>query len=501
MMQMKPTTSAVYDETPYPSYAYPRTAPGRLAALGTLFGISPPAPATARVLELGCGMGGNLLPIAARFPRGRFLGIDYSAVQIAQAQVDAAALGLANVRFDGRSILDIPDDELGTFDYVIAHGLYSWVPAPVRERLMEMIGRILAPNGVAYVSFNARPGWDAIRSLRDAMLYRIRDLGSNAERIEAARRFADYMAGHMTADAGAVREVLAREVERMKRIPDAFLLHDHLEATNDAFYLSEVLDHAAAHGLRYLGDATLYAMPLATPSDDDRERIARIGACGDLAKIEQYRDFLNNRRFRMTLLCRSSATPNWRITPDSLAKLRIVSDCRPPRPVPPHAKGRLKALPLDHRGKPVGTVAGVTLVACVLAAIEAGPAGLPFGELVATAARALARPRGEVARDFAEAFGNLASAKIVDVALLPPSYALKPAARPHGFAPARLAVGRGEIAPNMRHETVRLDAAQRAVLAQLDGRHGLAELAAALPEVENPAAVLQALADMALLRK
>lgn len=498
-METTPTSAAAYDRTPYPSYAYPRSSPTRIAAVATLFGMSPPQVPTARVLEIGSGMGGNLLPLAARFPRARFVGVDYSAVQVARATADAAALKLGNVRFDDRSILDIGDAELGEFDYVIAHGLYSWVPEPVRERIVALIGKLLSPNGVAYLSYNARPGWDAIRPLRDGMLYRIRDIDDDAEKVATARRFARFMAEHTEASDSPVRGVLLREVARIERAHDAFLLHDYLEATNDAFYLSDVVAHAARHGLQYLGDATLYSMPVETPSPENRTRIARVGACDDLPKLEQYRDFLTNRRFRMTLLCRSGVQTARRVKPDNLARLRLVTACRPPKPVPERLIGRLRQLPLDYRGEPHGTVSGPVLVTAMLALIAAGPGGLPCRELIARTAAGARVPRDQAEREISAAAGDLLAKRFIDVELLAPDYALAPPPRPIGFLPARLAATRGEIVPNMRHQSVGLDAAQRSMLARLDGSLGRARLADAFPGMPNPEAVLASLVEMALI--
>src|ERR1700736_2688121 len=72
---------ADYDKTPYTSNSYPQSAPGQLAAIGYLFGLDTPEVATARVLEIGCGAGGNLIAVAAAHPRARVVGIDLSQVQ------------------------------------------------------------------------------------------------------------------------------------------------------------------------------------------------------------------------------------------------------------------------------------------------------------------------------------------------------------------------------------------------------------------------------------
>ena len=127
----------LYDEVEYPSRSFSQTHPERAAAIGTLLGMSPPAPATCRVLEVGCGSGWNLIPMAAALPQARIFGFDLAASAIDAANRDAELLGLKNLRFEHLDLMDFPAD-LGPFDYIIAHGFYSWVPAPVRLKLLDL---------------------------------------------------------------------------------------------------------------------------------------------------------------------------------------------------------------------------------------------------------------------------------------------------------------------------------------------------------------------------
>src|SRR5262245_53527423 len=143
-----PATS--YDEVPYESHPLPQTHPAHLAAVARLFGLLTPPPERCRVLEIGCASGGNLIPMALTLPGSSFVGIDLSERQVAEGHRLAGALGLGNVELLHRDVLDV-GDELGRFDYVLCHGVYSWVPAPVRDRALELCATNLAPNGVAYV--------------------------------------------------------------------------------------------------------------------------------------------------------------------------------------------------------------------------------------------------------------------------------------------------------------------------------------------------------------
>ena len=146
-----------YNDVPYTSAPDPARHPERLATLGTLLGLDVAPLPTCRVLELACGDGANLVPIASTLPGATFVGFDFAAAPIARAQRMVSELRLANVHAVQLHLREVPGD-FGTFDYIIAHGLYSWIPADVRAHVMPLIARLLAPNGVALVSYNAMPG-------------------------------------------------------------------------------------------------------------------------------------------------------------------------------------------------------------------------------------------------------------------------------------------------------------------------------------------------------
>src|SRR5947209_4319947 len=177
-----------YDRVSYPGMPFPQTHPDRLSTLATLFGLDPPRVERCRVLELPCGDGGNLIPMAFHLPDSEFLGIDlaHSAIDIGRAASES--LGLRNIRLEQMDILEA-GPQLGTFDYIIAHGLYSWAPEPVRDKVMAIAAGHLAPQGVAYVSYNALPGCRTRQMVRDMLLFHLRGLVEPAEKVESARAF------------------------------------------------------------------------------------------------------------------------------------------------------------------------------------------------------------------------------------------------------------------------------------------------------------------------
>src|SRR5262249_26620757 len=146
-----------YDEVVYPSYVYSQTHPDRLATIATLLGMNPTSVESCRVLELGCGAGGNLIPMAFDLSESGFVGIDLAGSAISQGRELIKALGLKNISLQQADLMDL-SSELGKFDYIIAHGLFSWVPEVVRDRILAICRAHLAPEGVAYISYNAYPG-------------------------------------------------------------------------------------------------------------------------------------------------------------------------------------------------------------------------------------------------------------------------------------------------------------------------------------------------------
>src|SRR5829696_386080 len=181
------SASTAYDEVRYSNYPYAQTHPDRLATVAALHGLPTPEPASARVLEIGCGAGGNLLAMAATTPGITALGVDLAAGPIADGRATIEAIGIDNVELRQGDVSDLRDGGLGEFDYVIAHGVYAWVPEPVRDDLLAAVHAHLAADGVAYVSYNANPGGYMRRALRDAGLWFAGDAAPGLERAERAR--------------------------------------------------------------------------------------------------------------------------------------------------------------------------------------------------------------------------------------------------------------------------------------------------------------------------
>ena len=164
-----------YDDLMYESSAFPQTAINNLEARARMMGLKPAAAAKAKVLELGCSMGGNIITQALYYPDAEFVGIDLSGRQVAQGNAIIEKMGLENVRLEEKDILTI-DESFGKFDYIIVHGIWSWVPDAVKDKIFSICRNNLTEHGIAYISYNVYPGWKRQEQLREIMYFAGRDL-------------------------------------------------------------------------------------------------------------------------------------------------------------------------------------------------------------------------------------------------------------------------------------------------------------------------------------
>lgn len=291
--------SSYYDTVPYDSHPFPQTAPEHLETLSFLFGLDAPAPAKSRVLELGCAAGGNVIPFAARHPEASVLGVDLSSVQVAQGVQAVEQAQLENIELRTANIADI-DASFGQFDYIICHGVYSWVPGPVQDAILRVCSENLTANGVAYVSYNVYPGWKAREIVRDAMILRGGPRDSPEEKLSYARGMLEFLEESARQDS-VLKKTLEETMPIVHGGNNSYLLHEFLEPCNAPCYFKEFVARAESHGLTYLCEAEPSTMFAQNYGEKVREPLLR--ECGgSQVMTEQYLDFLVNRTFRQTLL-------------------------------------------------------------------------------------------------------------------------------------------------------------------------------------------------------
>ncbi len=489
---------ASYDQTPYPSLSYSQSHPDRLATVATLLGMSPAAVERCRVLELGCAGGGNLIPMAYTLPESQFVGIDISARQIAEGQAMVTALRLNNISLKQMDIMDV-DADLGQFDYIIAHGVYSWVPPAVRDKLLTICRQNLAANGVAYVSYNTYPGWHMIQIVRGLMLYHTRDVADPEARAAQARAVLDLFAGIGLPEDNAYgsfvkmySQFLDGKLQDARTRQDALLLHDEMEEINDPVYFHQFIEHATCHGLQYLAEAefrtTVGSRGCVPPQAAEAVRkIAR-----SVLEAEQYVDYVHNRTFRQTMLCHEAVVLRRTLKPERVSGLYAASRAQPAAPDPDVRSVSVvqfcgtdgATLSIDH---PVSKAA-------ILYLAEVWPQIVPFEALLSAARDHLAAAPDTAALDAQVLAANLLMAysysdKLVELHTYAPPVASEVADCPTASHVARFQASRHNArVTNLRHERVSLEEADLFLLSYLNGAHdrqALVDLLLAGPVAEG----------------
>ncbi|MCC5835073.1 MAG: methyltransferase regulatory domain-containing protein [Opitutales bacterium] len=292
-----------YQAQAYASIVFSFSHPDRLAAIARLHGLEAADPQTARVLEIGCASGLNLLSIAACFPSAELLGIDLDGVAIQKACQRQKSLGLENIRFEQSDLLEWDSDGL-EFDYIIAHGFFSWVPDSVKEQLLVRIQQCLAPNGVALISYLTQPGSMGREAARDFLALHTSGNKSPHKVMERAREAAHFLSA-LTSSRNPPGNPLAPVADYLLRKNPDVLFHDELGPIYDPCYFLQFMEWAGEHGLQFLSEARLVdhapeIFPEAARRLLDDSPIDRL-------RLEQYRDYAANRSFRRSLLCPAAA--------------------------------------------------------------------------------------------------------------------------------------------------------------------------------------------------
>lgn len=479
----------IYDDIPYPNLTFSQSHPNRLASIAMLLGLDPAPVHNCRVLELGCAIGGNIIPMAYALPNSTFVGLDYSAKQIAAGQKVVDDLGLTNIQLLTRDILDGADD-LGEFDYIIAHGVYSWVPEPVREALMAICRDNLAPNGIAYISYNTLPGWHMLGAIRQMMLYHTRHTDAPLEKVAEARALIDFLSeatpkeNHMFGSfLNSYADLMQDRRTHAKERMDTLMLHDELEEVNDAVYFHEFAAHADKYGLQYVAES---AFPTVMPTNFRPETAERLMAMSDdVIEIEQYMDFIRNRTFRQTLLCHKDQTVSRNVSPDPslLRKFTFSTRATPVEDDEQADDDTLVVRAPD--GARFSTNHPVSKCAFEFLAYIS-PYAMSFDQILSVA-RQKVYGNTEGQEDDAEILasnllrGFTYSLQLVELHAYRPGFTIEVRDKPVASTIARYQVINGEKkVANLRHERVSLDPLTHYILPYLDGSRSRNELLGAV---------------------
>jgi methyltransferase-like protein/2-polyprenyl-3-methyl-5-hydroxy-6-metoxy-1,4-benzoquinol methylase len=475
-------SAAAYDEVLYPPAVHVHTHIDRLATVGKLRGMHPTPIDHCRVMELGCGAGTNLISMAFNFPESKFEGIDIAHKPIKTGEKTIQELGLKNIQLHRFDLSQANKERFGSFDYIIAHGVYSWVPASVRERILAGCREMLDEHGIAYISYNAYPG-NHLRDLaRGIIRFHAAHFKNPTEKIRQARGILQFLA-ESTPEPDAYITALRAEFERACKYKDEAFYHDDLAEISQSFYFHEFIRDAERHGLQYLGEAT--------PNEVDREKVTtevlsklkELEAGSEIIR-EQYKDFVLGCPFRRNLLCHQEVA----LAPRRLQ--RVVNELYV----------ACEALPIQLEGKSDSTVfrrpAGSELESAyplMVAALKCICSEWPCAIPVATAlekARAsldgtieLSSPEEDAAM-LADGLLGAYERGFLQLQVGPRAIVNQISNHPMSSMLARFQLKEGDLATSQLHKLVRLeDPLTRQMVQLLDGSRDLESIASELLEL------------------
>jgi len=475
---MTDTLSESYEEVLYPSYLHTQTQPDRLATMATFFGMQPAPVEKCRVLELGCHDGSNLIPYAFHLPESSFVGIDMAARPIALGQRRIEALGLKNVRLQQFNLMEV-DKSFGEFDYIVAHGLFSWVPPEVREKILEICHQNLSPHGVAHVSYNAYPGCHLRDMTRQMMLFHTRHVTDSQEKIVQAKALLKFLSDSF-AEPDLYRMFLKNELELLLERREEQVFHDDLEVFNEPYYFYRFAEKAAAHGLQFLSEADYFEMQDHIYAPEVKEALRILSS--DIIAREQYLDFVKCRRFRQTLLCHQEVKLDRQLKPERMRAFYIASSARPVFDNPDilgqtieefhGAKGA--AMKTDH------PFAKATII-CLS---EIYPQSLHFDELHANVrarlgdeSSATPEQQEQESQMLGQILLQLFAAGLVELHVHRPQFATSASERPHASPLARWQIQHGPVVTTLLSTGLEIeDALGKSLLQLLDGTRDRAAL-------------------------
>jgi len=319
--------NALYHEVDYPSYLHPRLHPDNFATMASLFGLSsPPDPARCRYLDLGCGTGHSILAFALDLPESTFVGVDFSTPMIEEARRTAEELGLRNATFVDADLLEFDDSSAGSFDYIAIHGMLSWVPDAVAQRMLEICRDRLTPNGLVYISFNSDPGYLLPAMLRDLGTEGWRQMKGPADVSLALDRIRKSGLDDL---AEPRRKLLQPCMDNVFESDAGQMMYDEFGDINKWWRFGEVCDLLSSYGLRYVTEAGIENWTARTLSQDAQRLLHDLAE--EPVRRMQYRDCLRLTRFHASIFCRASEqqTPLSEPSPARLANMFLTTRAVP----------------------------------------------------------------------------------------------------------------------------------------------------------------------------
>lgn len=459
-----------YDEIAYPSYPISSTHPDRLATIATLFGMKPPPVEQCRVLELGCSDGANLLAMAVSLPHSEFVGVDSAGTAIVRGCALIAELGLKNISLRHLNLLEMAP-EYGRFDYIIAHGLYTWVPEAVRDQILALCRGSLTPHGVAFVSYNTFPGCYSRVMIRDLMLFHSRDICDPQKKLEQSLSLLNVL-GNAVVEPATYTRLLQEEFGRVVKRAKEVFYHDELAEVFAPVYFHQFMEHAGRQELQFLGEVDYFDM---CPGGLSAPALEVLNKIDDLILKEQYLDFMRGRAFRKTLLCHANVPLDRSLKPQGVKSLYVSSTAQPDAVAPTFDAAAQETFRGDRDAKL--TTADPLARALFWYLIEVQPQRIPFARLAAEVESRARRQWGfvpelsqDIPGDLAEFVWLMYSAGLLGLHVHVPFLVGRASDWPLASPLARRQARDSNVVSTLHHRSLKLgDSIQRGLVPLLDG--------------------------------
>jgi methyltransferase-like protein len=352
------------------------------------------------------------------------------------------------------------------------------VPEAVREKILAVCQANLAPQGVAYISYSAKPGAHLKQMISEMMRFHTKGLAEPRERVHQSIALIKFLAESGTKNE-SYRRLLQDEFAHLASRDENNIFHDELGDVNAAFFFHEFCADARRHGLQYLAEGDYVQMRDHNYPASVREALRQLGK--NRVAREQYLDLLSGRRFRQTLLCRAERPLRFGFSPDMAARFHVASMARPVSSQPDLASGAPERFEGD---KDASVEISQPLAKAALAVLaEVWPRALPFPEVLDQAHARLGRPRAAGRMDAEdravfEMFLELYAPGLATLHVSPPRFAQRASERPLASPLARWLARKTDRLPNLCHAPVTIaHPSGRHLLTLLDGTRDRAGLA------------------------
>lgn len=290
-------------------------------------GFAPPQLRT--YLELGCGQG-LAACIHAAATDGEVWATDFNPSQALHAMDLLQAADIPGHISDASFTELLASGDLPACSHVSAHGIWAWVSAENRAVIVEILRQHLAVGGVAYLCYNALPGWSSAWPMRDLMQLHAELTGAPGD--GALRHMQEAIAFvRRLAKAGSLyfmkyQDLLDR-LDELEKVDPRYVVHEYFNASWTPMHFADVAKALAGAKLDFA--ASVHMLDQVDPLNFTPEAQAMIEACGHPILRETIRDFLVSRFFRRDLFLRGSRRLS------EVERNRLLADTRIAAMVPP----------------------------------------------------------------------------------------------------------------------------------------------------------------------